>query len=406
MFKKIFGALIVLIGAFFLCLNFAVPRLAGNFYSLDLVEAKKNLSPETLNFIQSKVNEYKGQEIHDFHVHTVVHGLDPQLGYLNKSFHQILNPKYHILKKSYFSVLGVTEKTKVTEQTVKRLVDLARDIPFNYKAHIFAFDQVYNESGEAQKDQSFFYVSNQYIYGLSLKYPDLFVPVISIHPYRTDAITELEKWAGKGVKYLKWLPNAMGIDPLHEKSKAFFKVMAKTGVTLISHAGDESAVNSISQAYGNPLRLRAALDLGVQVIVAHVSLDGVGEDLDQPGAKLPNIDLFFRMFRDLKYKKLLFADISALYLRDRYKVAVSRAIQASHKESRFLYGSDYPIPAFNALVSIDALVSDKYLNATHGDYLKQIYRYNPLLFSLMLSMSLKDPETSLNYDHKVFRKAP
>ncbi len=87
-------------------------------------------------------------------------------------------------------------------------------------------------------------------------------------------------------------------------------------------------------------------------------------------------------------------------------MAVSRAIKVSQSGQRFVYGSDYPIPAFNALVDINALVNDGYLGAAVGVHLKQVYRYNPLLFSLLLNMSLKDPGTGLAYKKNLFRKEP
>ena len=39
---------------------------------------------------------------------------------------------------------------------------------------------------------------NQTIWDLSQKYPEIFTPTISVHPYRQDAIQELEKWAKLG----------------------------------------------------------------------------------------------------------------------------------------------------------------------------------------------------------------
>ena len=34
----------------------------------------------------------------------------------------------------------------------------------------------------------------------------------SIHPYRNDAVEEIEKWANRGIRLIKLLPNSMGID--------------------------------------------------------------------------------------------------------------------------------------------------------------------------------------------------
>jgi hypothetical protein len=39
---------------------------------------------------------------------------------------------------------------------------------------------------------------------------DMFLPCVSVHPYRKDALEELEKYAAQGVHLVKWLPNSMG----------------------------------------------------------------------------------------------------------------------------------------------------------------------------------------------------
>ena len=43
------------------------------------------------------------------------------------------------------------------------------------------------------------------------KYPDLFVPVISVHPYRKDAVQELEKWAKKVLNGLNGCQTPKGL---------------------------------------------------------------------------------------------------------------------------------------------------------------------------------------------------
>ena len=53
---------------------------------------------------------------------------------------------------------------------------------------------------------------NEYVFKLAEKHSELFVPNISVNPYRPDALAELEKWAMLGARVVKWLPNAIGID--------------------------------------------------------------------------------------------------------------------------------------------------------------------------------------------------
>jgi predicted TIM-barrel fold metal-dependent hydrolase len=38
------------------------------------------------------------------------------------------------------------------------------------------------------------YLPNRYVVELAQTHPDIFLPVISVHPYRPDAMQELDKW--------------------------------------------------------------------------------------------------------------------------------------------------------------------------------------------------------------------
>ena len=102
-----------------------------------------------------------------------------------------------------------------------------------------------------------FYMPNEQIFRLAQEYPDIFQPVISVHPYRSDALAELEKWARRGAEFVKWLPNAMGMDPADPQVDSFYRKMKEHEMILLSHTGEEQAVEAEeNQAWGNPLRLR------------------------------------------------------------------------------------------------------------------------------------------------------
>jgi len=61
-----------------------------------------------------------------------------------------------------------------------------------------------------------------------------------------------------------------GIDPSDERCDNFYQKMKELDLILLSHGGEEKAVETEEdQRLGNPLLLRRALDHGVKVIVAH-----------------------------------------------------------------------------------------------------------------------------------------
>lgn len=51
--------------------------------------------------------------------------------------------------------------------------------------------------------QTGIYTPTDWIVRVAEMHPDVFIPSMSIHPYRKDAIAELEKWSAKGIKLIK-----------------------------------------------------------------------------------------------------------------------------------------------------------------------------------------------------------
>jgi predicted TIM-barrel fold metal-dependent hydrolase len=146
-------------------------------------------------------------------------------------------------------------------------------------------DKNYRRDGSVNLDKTEFYVPNEYVFRLCEQHLDLFVPNISVSPYRPDAIAELEKWALRGAGVVKWLPNAMGLDPADPRCDPFYEKMKELDLILLSHGGEEKAVEAeADQKMGNPLLLRRPLDHGVKVIVAHLRWFG-----NDPGSRVSGL---------------------------------------------------------------------------------------------------------------------
>jgi mannonate dehydratase len=63
---------------------------------------------------------------------------------------------------------------------------------------------------------------------------------------------------------------------------------------------------------------------------------------------------------------------------------------------RLIHGSDYPLPAINAVVSTQQLALLGYIGEEQRAPLNEIYRMNPLLFDFVLKRNLRDPENPEN----------
>ncbi len=240
------------------------------------------------------------------------------------------------------------------------------------------------------------------------EYPDVFQPTISVHPYRADALEELERGARQGATMVKWLPNSMGIDPSDPLCDCFYDKMKELGLILLSHAGEEKAVDAVEdQRLGHPLLLRRALDRGVHVIIAHCAGLGENVDLDDPRrGRMPNFDLFLRLMGEQKYRGLVFGEISAVLQYNRFGVSLETLLRRSDLHGRLVNGSDYPLPAINALIRTSSLVSAGFLSKDERKALNEIYEWNPLMFDFVLKRTVHLPGSDQRFPASIFMENP
>ncbi len=391
-----FIGMIFLIG--YLSKPWAVTKAGGDFD-----EVVNLYSEDTQKIIDSLFS--KQDTIHDYHCHIVGIGQGATGCYVNSNMSDGEDFVESIKFDVYLSASGVTDMKKVDEQFLNRLKALVKNMPTPFVAHILAFDKYYDEQGETDLSKTTFYVPNEYVWKVAQANTDIFEPCISIHPYRKDALTELEKYGKLGVKQVKWLPNAMGINPSHEKCIPFYEIMKKYGMTLLSHAGHEQAVHAEElQAFGNPLHLRLPLEMGVIVILAHCGTLGENLDLDNPeNGEVSNYELFLRLMNEPKYDELLRADISAISQYNRYEEGFQVLDESDELKSKLVYGSDYPLPAINFLTRTSSIEEDNYITPAEEEVLNEIYKSNPLLFDVVLKKLIRSKKGN-RFDDKVFLK--
>src|SRR5207237_1063634 len=310
--------------------------------------------------------------------------------------------------KIYLSAGGVADEGRADDQMISRLVRLVGNIEGHGKYNLLAFDKNYHRDGSANLEKTEFYVPNNYVFDLVAAHPDLFEPVISINPYRLNALKDLSEGAQRGARMVKWLPNAMGIDPADERCDPFYQKMKELDLVLLSHGGEEKAVEAEEdQRWGNPLRLRRPLEHGVKTIVAHCAGLGQNEDLDDPQRRrMSNFDLFMRLMDDKRYDGLLFGDISAMTQFNRIGAPLSTIIAREDLHHRLVNGSDYPLPAINVLIRTKPLLDGGYINADERASLREIYGFNPLLFDFTLKRCLRLPGTNKRLPATVFMSHP
>jgi mannonate dehydratase len=182
----------------------------------------------------------------------------------------------------------------------------------------------------------------------------------------------------------------MGIDPLSPRCDRFYAALAAADMPIISHAGRELAVQGGNQDFGNPLRLRRAMDHGVRVVVAHCASDGDDMDIDRGanGTRVKSYDLFARLMDEPRYAKTLYADISALTQFNRVW-ALKDVLQRAEWHPRLLNGSDYPLPGVMPLFSASDMAGMGLLDLAAVPVLQEVRAHNPLLFDFALKRLLR-----------------
>lgn len=376
----------------------------GGAFTRKPEELKDGVSAKAADLIKRAFADIDPQRLVDHHTHVAGLGSGGTHAFVNPKMRSWVHPFHHLKFKVYLSAAGVEDEERADSDLIQRLVDLIKHIEHHGKHRLLAFDKNYHPDGSVNLEKTEFYVSNEYVFALAEQYPDLFVPNISVNPYRSDSLKELEKWAQRGARVVKWLPNAMGIDPSDPRCDPFYQRMKELDLILLSHGGEEKAVEAREdQRLGNPLRLRRALDHGVKVIVAHCAGLGDNQDLDSPDKKrVLNFDLFMRLMDEKRYEGLIFGEISAMTQFNRIGKPLTTIMKREDLHERLLNGSDYPLPAINVLIRTRALVKGGYINADERQSLNEIYDYNPLLFDFVLKRTIKVPGTEKRLPGSVF----
>ena len=382
--------------------SYLVHPIAGNFNE-DPEEAKKELSPEAKKILDNTFKDLDPKCLIDTHLHAVGNGEDNSGNWVNADMASLFAPYKKLQFNVYLSASGISDLDKVESQYNKRLITLLESEPRYGRAFLLAFDYHRDENGNIDKSHTSFHIENDYIMKVTSAHPRL-MPAISIHPDRPDAISELERFGKAGVRLMKWLPNAMRIDPSNPKHKKFYETMIKYNIILLSHAGVEKAVEGEAyQELGNPLRLRYPLSLGVKVIAAHAASRGLCIDTDDE--KKPHVDcfdLFWRLFQDKKWEGKLFADNSGLTIHARLGKPLDVLLEHPEVHHRLMNGSDYPLPAINILYRTSQLLREGYLTEDEASALNEIYKFNPLVFDLAMKRTLRHPKTGQQFKPEAF----
>jgi predicted TIM-barrel fold metal-dependent hydrolase len=198
-------------------------------------------------------------------------------------------------------------------------------------AVVLAFDGVHDRAGNFNADNTHLYVTNDYVIELASRNPKYLLGA-SIHPYRTDAVAEIEKCVKAGAVLLKWLPIVQDFNPADRKCLPVYEALAHYDLPLLCHTGGEKSLPNMDVSVADPNLLKPALDMGVKVIMAHCGTASAPGETDY-------VPEFMKLAREYEH---CYGDTAALNLPTRW-YAYGPILNDPIVRKKLIHGSDWPI---------------------------------------------------------------
>lgn len=378
----------------------AAARAAGPWAA----ECGGALPPAAADLVHRALEGLPAGELWDAHCHLLGNGDGGSGCYLHPSLTSGFDPVQRLRRRVILEAACVDPAgTSIDLAYVQRLLALTEGFPAGARWLLFAFEQAHDDAGMAQRESTTVHVPDRYAAAVAAAHGARFAWVASIHPYRADALAALAEARRAGALAVKWLPSSMNIDLRSPKSAAFAERATALGLPLIVHCGEERAVPGARRDdLVNPLHVRALLERGARVIVAHCASLGQANDLDRRSApRVPAFDLFVRLMDERAFEGQLFGDISAVFQRNRERATWHAVVQRSHGgpwQGRLLHGSDHPLPGLKWLTSLPRLRAAGLLAEADEAPLEALREHNPLLFDLVLKRALGRGQARLAAD--------
>ncbi len=214
------------------------------------------------------------------------------------------------------------------------------------KACLFGVDARYDERGREVARNKTVCARNRDVVGVAKRFPEQFIPFLSVNPRRHDALDRIDELVAQGCRGAKFLQNYWGVDLNDPRWIPYYEKLKAHRLPLIIHVGSEYSIES-HRPYERISMLDLPLQTGVTVIAAHMGLGRFSDRL-RPWRNLSRDPRHFdadyhRMLEMLAAHDNLYADVSAILapLRARALRHLSQQTEVAHK---ILFGTDYPVP--------------------------------------------------------------
>lgn len=275
----------------------------------------------------------------DIHAHLLGHG-PKSGGYISSQMRRSVAYKILLRRLGLHKIRNTDKQDEAYVLVLKELIEQsALD-----KSVVLAFDKAYSSNGIENTHLTNLYIPNDYAKSVCDKYSATFLFGASVNPLRKDALEELNKVKEQGAVLVKLLPNSQGFDPADKKLIAYYKQAASLNLPLLFHCGYEHTIPVINQDYGHPSRLEQALDLGVDIIIAHGGTSGLFHLNETFGHTLELLKKYPNCYFDNSAMTNVWRSKYLIWLLNPPTLRRKFGVELPNPFSKCLYGSDYPIP--------------------------------------------------------------
>lgn len=392
-------ALILLVGAALAVLGKAGWRLFvehnGGAFVYAPEDARWVLSDDARSLINEAFAGLEGRAVVDHRVMVISRGRLGDGAMDNASFYRRdsnarAGPLAWMRSRLRLSAAGVADHKAVDAVYISRLLRQIRAMPGAYRVNLLARGWRYDDAGRRDVAGTYTYIANDYVWWLSQQAPEVIRPVVSIHPYRANALELLSQWAARGVNAVTWRPVNQNIDLDDPRTQAFYAALAAHDMTLYLPAGGVDTAFDRKRTRVAPMALQAALKAGVDVVVCIQA--GDGQRVLEP---------LLGLLRG-SYGQQLQVVLSGVLSEDALDDVLAPLMQHPQLYSHLRYASGYPRSAMNRRIDLDALAARGFIEADEVEPLREIYRVNPLLFVFVTLRTVRLPHTQLRLPASVF----
>lgn len=232
------------------------------------------------------------------------------------------------------------------EAYVQAMAKAVRESRYVDKTCLFGVDARVDRKGrEIHRDKTVC-ATNDAVVEVAGRYPEQFIPFLSVNPLRPDALELIDEYVEKGCAGAKFLQNYWHVDLNHEALIPYYEKLRDLKLPLVIHIGSEYTIES-EKRYEGANMLELPLRTGVTVIAAHMGLGQINHKL-RPWRNLSKNPAwfdqdYFQILEMLEEYDNLYGDLAAMLipLRARALPHLASQKQVHHK---ILFGTDYPVP--------------------------------------------------------------